>query len=99
MPAAARVGDPTAHGGAVGPPGVVTVLISGLPAANVGTVHIPAACPSTSMQAPCELAFLPLSAIPTVLIGGLPALVQGSLVNPPCAASITVGAPTVLIGG
>jgi hypothetical protein len=31
MPLAARVGDPTLHPGAVGPPGVPTVLICGQP--------------------------------------------------------------------
>ncbi len=40
MPAAARVGDPTGHPGAIGPPGVPTVLIAGMPAATVGTPHI-----------------------------------------------------------
>ena len=40
MPMAARVGDPTGHPGVIGPPGVPTVLIGGLPAATVGTLHI-----------------------------------------------------------
>ncbi len=40
MPAAARVGDPTGHPGVIGPPGVPTVLIAGMPAATVGTPHI-----------------------------------------------------------
>jgi uncharacterized Zn-binding protein involved in type VI secretion len=34
MPPAARVGDPTGHPGTIGPPGVPTVLIGGLPAAR-----------------------------------------------------------------
>ena len=40
MPMAARVGDPTGHPGVIGPPGVPTVLIGGMPAATVGTPHI-----------------------------------------------------------
>ena len=40
MPPAARVGDPTGHPGVIGPPGVPTVLIAGMPAATVGTPHI-----------------------------------------------------------
>ena len=37
MPApAARVGDPTAHGGVITGPGCATVLIGGMPAARVG---------------------------------------------------------------
>ena len=36
MPPAARVGDPTGHPGVIGPPGVPTVLIGGMPAATVG---------------------------------------------------------------
>ena len=40
MPAAARVGDPTGHPGVIGPPGVPTVLIAGMPAAPSGTPHI-----------------------------------------------------------
>lgn len=38
--AAARVTDPTGHPGTVGPPGVVSVLIGGKPAATVGTAHL-----------------------------------------------------------
>ena len=36
MPPAARVGDPTGHPGVIGPPGVPTVLIGGMPAARMG---------------------------------------------------------------
>jgi uncharacterized Zn-binding protein involved in type VI secretion len=39
MPPAARVGDPTGHPGVIGPPGVPTVLIGGVPAATVGSMH------------------------------------------------------------
>ena len=91
MPApAARVGDPTGHGGALGPPGVPTVLIGGMPAATVGTPHV------------CAIPLHPPSAVlppgaMTVLIGGLPAARMGDLAA--CGAPIVMGCPTVLIGG
>ena len=39
MPAAARVGDQSIHGGTVVGPGVPTVVIGGMPAAVVGDMH------------------------------------------------------------
>ena len=54
MPMAARVGDPTGHPGVIGPPGVPTVLIGGMPAATVGTPHIcsfPARAPADGDRA------------------------------------------------
>ncbi len=93
MPPAARVGDPTGHPGVIGPPGVPTVLIAGMPAATVGTPHIcsfppPAVHPPTAIAPP---------GCPTVLIGGMPAARMGDMSL--CGAPIVVGAPTVLIGG
>jgi uncharacterized Zn-binding protein involved in type VI secretion len=93
MPPAARVGDPTGHPGIIGPPGVPTVLIGGVPAATVGSMHTCAFPPP---------AFHPASTIlppgcPTVLIGGLPAARMGDLAG--CGAPIIAGAPNVLIGG
>lgn len=93
MPAAARVGDPTGHPGAIGPPGVPTVLIGGVPAATVGTPHIcsfppPAVHPPTTILPP---------GCPTVLIGGMPAARMGDVAG--CGAPIVFGAPNVLIGG
>lgn len=89
MPPAARVGDPTGHPGAIGPPGVLNVLIGGMPAATVGTPHACAAAhpPSAIVPPGC----------PTVLIGGLPAARVGDLSG--CGAPIAVGALNVLIGG
>ncbi|MFI1195427.1 PAAR domain-containing protein [Micromonospora sp. NPDC020750] len=93
MPPAARVGDPTAHPGVVGGPGMPTVLIGGQPAATVGTMH---ACsfPGTPPHPPSPL--LP-PGCPTVLIGGRPAARMGDLTG--CGAPILAGCPTVLIGG
>lgn len=93
MPMAARVGDPTAHPGVIAGPGVPTVLIGGMPAATVGTLHTcmfppPAVHPPTPIVPP---------GCPTVLIGGLPAARMGDLAG--CGAPIIMGAPTVMIGG
>jgi uncharacterized Zn-binding protein involved in type VI secretion len=92
MPGAARVGDPTVHGGVVTGPGVATVLVGGQPAAVVGDLH---SCP-----VPPSTGHLPVSPFTagsaTVLVGGRPALRAGDPAG--CGASVPVGAPTVLIG-
>ncbi|MFX0594694.1 PAAR domain-containing protein [Melissospora conviva] len=92
MPPAARVGDPTAHPGALSGPGVPTVLIAGMPAATVGTLH---ACSFPGTPHPPSAVVPP--GCPTVLIGGRPAARLGDLTG--CGAPIVAGAPTVLIGG
>jgi uncharacterized Zn-binding protein involved in type VI secretion len=88
MPPAARLVDPTAHGGVVAGPGVPNVLIMGMPAAVVGDMHA------------CAVPVHPPSPFPmgslTVLIGGRPALRMGDMSG--CGAPIVFGAPTVLIG-
>jgi len=77
----------------VGPPGVPSVLIGGLPAATVGTPH--------QCAAPPPLVHPPSVIVPpgstTVLIGGQPAARVGDLAG--CGAPIVSGCPTVLIGG
>ncbi|HEX7426655.1 MAG TPA: PAAR domain-containing protein [Mycobacterium sp.] len=94
MPPAARVGDPTAHPGVIGPPGVVTVLIGGRPAATVGTPH---ACMFPGVAPHPPTAIVP-PGCPTVLIGGMPAARVGDLSG--CGSPILPpGAPDVLIGG
>ena len=92
MPAAARVGDTTVHGGTVVGPGVATVLIGGMPAAVVGDMH---ACviPSPPPHPPTT-PFVAGSA--TVLIQGRPALRSGD--SCVCGASVAVGSPTVVVG-
>lgn len=92
MPAAARVGDTTVHGGTVVGPGVATVLIGGMPAAVVGDMH---ACviPSPPPHPP-STPFVAGSA--TVLIQGRPALRSGD--SCVCGASVAVGSPTVVVG-
>ncbi|MPY55734.1 PAAR domain-containing protein [Streptomyces spongiae] len=92
MPAAARVGDTTVHGGTVVGPGVATVLVGGMPAAVLGDMH---ACviPSPPPHPPAT-PFLAGSS--TVLIQGRPALRAGD--SCACGASVAVGNPTVVIG-
>lgn len=94
MPAAARVGDPTGHPGVIMPPGVPTVIIAGMPAATVGSMHACSMPPPAGPHPPSPIA---PPGCPTVLIGGMPAARMGDLTS--CGATILAGAPTVMIGG
>jgi uncharacterized Zn-binding protein involved in type VI secretion len=94
---AARLGDPTAHGGTI-TAGCPTVLIGGMPAARVGDMHT---CPMvTPGTPPVPHVGGPISKGSTgVFIGGVPAARMGDMavcVGPP--SSILMGCPTVLIG-
>ncbi len=92
MPAAARVGDTTNHGGTIVGPGVPTVLIGGMPAAVVGDTHV-CSLPPNGHQ-PTASPFP--SGSTTVMIGGTPALrTTDSCI---CGAMAAVGEPTVMIG-
>lgn len=93
MPPAARVTDPTGHPGTVGGPGAPTVIITGLPAAAVGDIHICAMPPLAGPHPPTPF---PTGSL-TVVVGGRPALRMGDISG--CGAPILGGAPTVLIGG
>ena len=94
---AARIGDMTAHGGAL-VAGFPTVLIGGMPAARLGDMHVcpmmtPAVPPIPHVGGPVALGST------GVLIGGMPAARMGDMlvcVGPP--DSIVMGCPTVLIG-
>lgn len=92
MAAAARVGDPTNHGGVVIGPGVPTVLIGGMPAAVMGDNQ---SCPMVTAGHPPTSPFILGST--TVLIGGKPALRITD--TSACGAMPLVGCPTVIIGG
>ncbi len=95
MMPAARVGDmhvcpmttgPVPHvGGPILPPGAVTMLISGLPAARMGDMCTCVGPPDTVIKGSA-----------TVLIGNMPAARLGDS----CAhgGAIVMGCPTVLIG-
>ena len=66
MPPAARVGDATAHPGAITGPGVATVLIGGMPAAVLGDPHACAFLRRRAHTPPTPIA----NGSATVMIGG-----------------------------
>jgi uncharacterized Zn-binding protein involved in type VI secretion len=102
MPPAARLGDKTSHGGALGPPpaplstAVATVLIEGVPAAVVGSVHVCVKYPDTLMG-PANLVLPPTGPPRTVVIAGVPVAVSRD--RTACGAQILLGARTVFVGG
>lgn len=104
MPAAARTGDPTDHGGVIATPppaaarAVATVLIGGRPAAVVGSLHTCAVPPHLALG-PGNVIMPGLSGLTSgvVLIGGLPAAKARD--KTACGATIVMGAMNVLIGG
>lgn len=94
---AARLGDNTAHGGAI-VAGAPTVLIGGKPAARMSDMHT---CPMVNpgVPPPPHVGGPALLGSPTVLICGQMAARMGDMVQ--CSGppdSIVVGCPTVLIG-
>ncbi|BFO14753.1 PAAR domain-containing protein [Streptomyces sp. KM77-8] len=104
MPAAARTGDPTDHGGRITTPppaaarSVATVLIGGRPAAVVGSLHV-CVVPPHVLMGPANV-ILPSPAGLTsgpVLIGGLPAARARD--RTACGATVLPGALNVVIGG
>ncbi|MER7950429.1 PAAR domain-containing protein [Streptomyces sp. NPDC096079] len=104
MPAAARTGDPTDHGGAIGTPppaaasSVATVLIGGRPAAVTGSLHVCVVPPHAALGPGNVIMPNPAAATTgPVLIGGLPAARARDRTT--CGATILTGAPDVLIGG
>ena len=72
-------------GGPILPPGAITVLIGGLPAARVGDMAVCVGPPD----------IIVLGAF-TVLIGGMPAARMGDMTAH--GGTIVLGEPTVLIG-
>jgi uncharacterized Zn-binding protein involved in type VI secretion len=91
MPAAARVGDTTNHGGTITGPGVSNVLIGGKPAAVAGDTHVCSLPPSGHQP---TASVFPMGST-TVLIGGRPALrISDACI---CGAMAAVGDPTVII--
>lgn len=93
MPPAARILDPTGHPGLIAGPGVVTVLIGGLPAAVMGDTHICALPPVAGPHPPSPIT----KGSTSVLIGGRAAARVGDSAG--CGAPIVAGLPTVQIGG
>ncbi|MBS1744743.1 MAG: PAAR domain-containing protein [Bacteroidetes bacterium] len=93
MPAAARVGDITNHGGTIIGPGCPTVLIGGMPACVMGDTHICVIPPNTGHITSSPF---PMGST-TVMIGGKPAIRTTDVCI--CGAMPAVGCVTVMIGG
>ena len=93
MPPAARLTDRTTHPGLVLGPGVVPVVVGGLPAAVVGDMHL---CLFPPPAGPHPPAPFPKGST-TVLVGGRPALRVTDVSS--CGATIVSGALTVVVGG
>ena len=93
MPAAARVGDTTNHGGTISGPGCTTVMIGGMPACVAGDNH---ACviPANTGHITASVFTMGSS---TVKIGGKPAIRTTDVCI--CGAMSAAGCPTVIIGG
>ncbi|MFF5155144.1 PAAR domain-containing protein [Streptomyces sp. NPDC000348] len=104
MPAAARTGDPTRHGGRITTPppaaaqAVATVLIGGRPAAVVGSLHV-CVLPPHAALGPANVIMPDPAGLTSgqVLIGGLPAARAGDRTT--CGATVLPGAVNVVIGG
>jgi uncharacterized Zn-binding protein involved in type VI secretion len=92
MPAAARVGDLSNHGGSIIGPGEPSVLIGGMPAAVLGDNHV---CPIPPPGHLPTVSPFPVGSS-SVLIGGKPALRVGDSCL--CGAGAALGCPTVLLG-
>ena len=91
MPAAARVGDVSNHGGTIVGPGVATVLIGGMSAAVAGDTHVCSLPPSGHQP---TVSVFPVGST-TVLISGMSALrITDACI---CGAMAAVGEPTVII--
>ena len=73
-------------GGPILPPGCVTVLIAGMPAARVGDMCTCVGPPDVIVKGSM-----------TVMIGGMPAARMGDLTTH--GGTIVMGAPTVMING
>ena len=73
-------------GGPILPPGGITVLVGGLPAARMGDLCVCAGPPDSIVMGSA-----------TVLIGGMPAARMGDATAH--GGVIVIGCPTVIIGG
>ncbi len=91
---AARLGDPTVHGGVI-VKGLPSVVIGGQPAARIGDMHI---CPVVTVLVPHVGGPLILGSF-TVLTGFVPQSRVGDMlicIGPPDA--VAQGCPTVMVG-
>ena len=94
MPFAARISDPTAHGGIV-TIGFPTVIIGGMPASRIGDMHT---CPMFTGLVPHVGGPFILGSF-TVIVGSMPQSKVGDMlicVGPP--DTLIMGCPTVQVG-
>lgn len=98
MPAAARIGDSTSHGGVISTPCASTVYITRLKAARVSDYHI---CPMATGNVPHVGGPINMPGSSTVFIEYLQAARKGDAAictgGPP--DTIVTGAENVLVGG
>jgi len=94
MPAA-RLMDPTVHGGMIVGPGCPMVIIGGMPAARITDMH---ECPMVDGIVPHVGGPIVLGSF-TVIVGGMPQARETDMlvcVGPP--DMILMGCPTVIVG-
>ena len=90
MPAVARIGDVTNHGGVLKAPVAKDVLTNGRPTAHIGTFIF---CPKgTPSHGPTVV----VTGIPGVLVGDIPIATVGSVTS--CGAKVSTGSGDVEAG-
>ena len=90
MPAVARLGDVTNHGGVLKAPVAKDVLTNGRPSAHIGTaIYCPAGTPN---HGPTVV----VTGIPGVLVGDIPIATVGSVTS--CGAKVSTGPGDVEAG-
>ena len=90
MPAVARIGDVTSHGGVLKAPVAKDVLTNGRPTAHIGTfIYCPAGTPD---HGPTVV----VTGIPGVLVGDIPIATVGSVTS--CGAKVATGSGDVEAG-
>jgi uncharacterized Zn-binding protein involved in type VI secretion len=94
MPAAARIQDPTSHGGTLQGSGVASVRIAGQAAAVASDPRVINTCPPSNPPHPSAPI---LGGSSSVTFGGSPAARVGD--KAVCGAAILAGAFAVTIGG
>ena len=90
MPAVARIGDVTSHGGILKAPVATSVLTNGRPTAHIGTFIF---CPKgTPSHGPTVV----VTGIPGVLVEDIPIATVGSVTS--CGAVVATGSGDVEAG-
>lgn len=90
MPAVARIGDVTSHGGILKAPVATSVLTNGRASAHIGTViYCPAGTPNHGFT-------VVVTGIPGVLVEDIPIATVGSVTS--CGAKVSTGSGDVEAG-